>query len=562
MSNTNAEKNIVLNRREALLLSATAGMGLAFGRPARAMDNTKASAHQEAGSCTTPRTAVANTQYGKVRGFVDGGVFTFKGIPYGQNTGGENRWLPAKAPAPWKDEYPALIYGANCMQKLHDFTAIEQTFLQDWDDGYISEDILKLNIWTPGLSGKRAVMVYFLGGRFDFGSSYELPSHEGAQMARHHDVVQVSVNHRLNVLGFFDLSEIGGPHYADSVNVGMTDLVAALQWVHENIANFGGDPDRVMIYGQSGGGSKVTTLMGMPSAAGLFHRASVQSGGGGNPPSAEQSRALSRYIMAELGLRPNDIGALQKMDWARLNAAANAVIDKVNGPRQPGLGMGAPSGPTPRIGMGPTVDGRIITMRSFFEGAPEISKNVPMLIGSVSEEGNRMSSNPTEAEWHTTLAGIIGDEKATALIAAMKQAHPEKSIRTLSYGVSGLLVRNNVTRMAKMKHDQNGAPAFAYFFTWQSPMLEDAGAWHTSELAFCFDNTKRCEQGTGDTPEAQKLARKMATAWANFARTGNPSQSGLTWKPFDPDQCPTMVFDNQSRMVDDPEGDVRKILSS
>ena len=224
--------------------------------------------------------------------------------------------------------------------------------------------------------------------------------------------------------------------------------------------------------------------------------------------------------------------------------------------------MGAPSGPTPRVGMGPTVDGRVITVRSFYDAAPEISKDVPMLIGSVSEEGHRMSSKPTEAEWHATLAGVIGDAKAAALIAAMKKAHPEKSIRTLSYGVSGLLVRNNVTRMAKMKHDQNGAPVFAYFFTWQSPMLEDAGAWHTSELAFCFDNMKRCEQGTGNTPEAQKLAKKVATAWANFAHTGNPSQSGLTWASFEPVQCPTMVFDNKCRMVDDPEGEVRKLLLS
>jgi len=142
----------------------------------------------------------------------------------------------------------------------------------------------------------------------------------------------------------------------------------------------------------------------------------------------------------------------------------------------------------------------------------------------------------------------------------MKKAHPEKSIRTLSYGASGLLVRNNVTRMAKMKYDQHGAPVFGYFFTWQSPMLEDAGAWHTAELAFCFDNTKRCEQGTGNTPEAQELAKKMATAWANFARSGNPSQPGLTWAATDPTRCQTMVFDNHCRMDDDPEGEVRKIL--
>src|SRR5665213_2613670 len=323
MSKAKSDSGIVLNRREALLMSATAGLGIALVRKAAASDSIKTGVHQqEPATCSTPRSAVANTRYGKIRGYLDGGVFTFKGVPYGQNTGGENRWLPAKPPVPWKDEYPALVYGANCPQTLHDWTGNEQTFIQDWDDGWQSEDMLKLNIWTPSLSGKRAVMFYIHGGGFQFGSSYELPSHEGAQMARHHDVVQISVNHRLNGLGFLDVSEIGGDAYADSVNVGMTDLVAALKWVRDNISNFGGDPDRVMIYGQSGGGSKVTTLMGMPSAAGLFHRASVQSGGGGNPPSAEQSRALSRYIMAELGLRPNDIGALQKMDWARLNAAA------------------------------------------------------------------------------------------------------------------------------------------------------------------------------------------------------------------------------------------------
>jgi|SRR5579859_5119765 len=576
MSNIDSANRTKFTRRQALLLSAAAGIGAAVTGTARASDSVKTAAHQEPGNCLTPRSAIAKTQYGKVRGFVSDDVFTFKGIPYGANTAGENRWLPAKPPKPWDGEYPALIYGPNCPQILHSWDrpatqqgkgdavwgSIEQSFIQDWDDGYQGEDMLKLNVWTPSLTGKRPVMVYFHGGGFFFGSSYELPSQEGAQMARHHDVVSVTVNHRLNILGFFDLSEIGGPAYADSVNVSMTDLVAALQWVRDNIANFGGDPDCVMIYGQSGGGSKVTCLMGMPAATGLFHRASVQSGGGGNPPGAEQSREFAKQVMVELGLGPNDIGALQKMDWTKLSAAATAAANKINGPMPRTLGMGAMAGGTPRVGMGPTVDGRIITMRSFHDAAPEISKHVPMLIGSVSEEGNRMSSRPTEAEWHATLAGVIGDAKATALIAAMKQAHPEKSIRTLSYGVSGLLVRNNVTRMARLKFDQKGAPVFTYFFTWQSPILEDAGAWHTSELAFCFDNTKRCEQGTGNTPAAQKLAKKMASAWANFARTGNPDQRGLTWTPFDPDRCPTMVFDNKCRMVDDPEGEVRKILLS
>jgi para-nitrobenzyl esterase len=182
------------------------------------------------------------------------------------------------------------------------------------------------------------------------------------------------------------------------------------------------------------------------------------------------------------------------------------------------------------------------------------------LIGSVSEEGNRMSQHPTEEEWQTTLSRSLGPEKARALIVAMKKAHPEKSIRTLSYGVGGIGQRNNVQRMSRLKFEQHGAPVYQYYFTWQSPMLEDAGAWHTAELAFCFDNTERCRQGTGNTPEAQGLARKMATAWANFARTGNPSQPGLAWTPADATRYQTMVFDNNCRMVDDPEGEIRKIL--
>jgi para-nitrobenzyl esterase len=189
-------------------------------------------------------------------------------------------------------------------------------------------------------------------------------------------------------------------------------------------------------------------------------------------------------------------------------------------------------------------------------------------MGSVNEEGNRMRSRPTEAEWLATLAKAYGDPKAAAIVAGLKKAHPEKSIRTLSYmcsgrgGLNGLGMRNNVVRMAKLKYEQQAAPVYAYYFTWQSPMLEDAGAWHTAELAFCFDNTKRCEQGTGNTPESQALAKKMATAWANFARTGNPSQPGLTWTPADATRRQTMIFDNECRMADDPEGEVRKILLS
>ena len=557
-----SENRILLSRREALLLSATAGMGVAFDKSARALDSTKTAVRQEPGDCSTPRAAVANTQYGKVRGFVDGGVFTFKGIPYGQTTGGENRWLPAKSPAPWQGEYPALVYGANCPQHLHDFTAIEQSFLQDWDDGWMSEDMLKVNVWTPSLTGSRAVMVYFHGGGFAFGSAYELPSHEGAQLARNHDVVQVSLNHRLNVLGFLDVSEIGGPDYADSANVGLTDLVVALKWVRDNIANFGGDPNKIMIYGQSGGGSKVTCLMAMPSAAGLFQRAGAQSGGGIHYPPVDrpfQSREIAKQMMVELGLGPNDIGALQKLEWSRLTEASDAAYAKIN---SLGANPGAAAGPIRGADWTATVDGRVLVARSFEHEVSDLCKDIPMMVGSVSEEGMRYNSKPTEEEWHASLARTMGDAKATSLIAAMKKAHPEKSVRLLSYGVGGITMRNSVQRMVKLKYEQKGAPVYAYHFTWQSPMLEDSGAWHTAELAFCFDNTKRCEQATGNTPEAQSLAKKMATAWSNFAKTGNPSQPNLAWTPADPEHCQTMIWDNNSRIVNDPEGEVRKILLS
>ena len=561
-----SKNGLLLNRRKAMFLSAGAGLGLALSNEAHGSDSIKTGVHQEPDGCSTPRSAIANTQYGKVRGFVAGGIITFKGIPYGQTTVGENRWLPAKPPTPWKDEYLALIYGANCPQTLHDWTSQEQVFLQDWDDGWQSEDMLKLNIWTTSLTGKRPVMFYIHGGGFSFGSSYELPSHDGAQMARHHDVIQVSVNHRLNILGFLDLSEIGGSAYEDSVNVGMTDLVAALKWVHENIANFGGDPDRVMIYGQSGGGSKVTTLMGMPSATGLFHRASVQSGGGGNIPTRDQQREVTRLVMKDLGLALNDIASLQKMEWTKLAAAGNSAIAKINPPLRSGVtGPGAPG--APRVGWSPCIDEKNIDMRSFFDAAPDVSKNVPMLIGSVTEEGNRMRSRPSEDEWHANLAKAYGDDKATAIIGALKKAYPEKSIRTLSYmcsgapGLNGLAMRNNVVKMASLHHEQKAAPAYTYYFKWQSPMLEDAGAWHTSELQFCFDNTKRCEQGTGNTPEAQALAKKMASAWATFAACGNPSIPGLAWAATDPVSNKTMIFDNQCALADDPDGEARKIIS-
>jgi para-nitrobenzyl esterase len=248
MSKSSRSNGPALNRRGLLRLSTAAGVGAVMPTYGAFAAMTDGPAEVAAGTWSTPRSAVATTHYGKVRGYVENGVLTFKGVPYGAPTGGGHRWLPAKAPTPWDGEYPALIYGANCPQRLHDWVS-EQTFLFQWTDGWRSEDMLKVNIWTSSLTGKRPVRFYIHGGGYTFRSAYELASQDGAQMARHHDVVSVTVNHRLNALGFLDVSELGGPAYDDSANVGMTDLVEALRWVRDNIASFGGDPDRVMIYG-------------------------------------------------------------------------------------------------------------------------------------------------------------------------------------------------------------------------------------------------------------------------------------------------------------------------
>ena len=562
MSSSPTNDSRLLSRRDALKLSAGAGLAAAVARPAQASDSIKTGVHQQQPpNCSTPHTAVAQTRYGKVRGFVSGDVFTFKGVPYGQDTGGANRWLPAKPPIPWEGEYPALIYGANCPQRLHDWHSQEQVFLQDWDDGWQSEDMLKLNIWTPSLTGSRPVMFYIHGGGFEFGSSYELPSHEGANMARYHDVVQVSVNHRLNALGFLDMSQFGAG-YEESSNVGMTDLVAALKWVQENIANFGGDPNRVMIYGQSGGGGKVATLMAMPSAQGLFHCAAIQSGGSFTSP-AEEAHELTRQMVKDLGISGGSLSALQKMDWKELMAAADAAQGKLSVSNPGPFHMPGP----PRRFWAPILDGTVIPASPFHDSAPAISRNIPLMVGSVSEEGNMMASRPTEAEWRANLIHAYGEEKGKALADAMQKAYPQKSARTLSYMcggrgfLNGLSMRNGVVHMAKLKYELHAAPVYTYYFTWQTKMLDGVpGAWHTSDLQFCFDNTLRCEQGTGNTPEAQALARKMARAWANFARTGNPSQPGLVWEPSDPVTNKTMVWDNDSRMVNDPDGELRKFL--
>lgn len=550
--------NVVVNRRTAFGLAAVgaAGLGLAQAPAAQAASSSTGNHVVGPASISTPPGEIVPTKYGKVRGYVRNGIHTFKGIPYGDDTGGANRWLPAKPPKAWNDTFSAVSYGPVCPHPVRgDWGKTETQFIYDWDDGFEREDMLRVNIWTGalGAAAKRPVMVWIHGGGYASGSCQELPSYDGENLAKK-GVVLVSLNHRLNALGFMDVSQIGGPAYADSGNVGMTDLVFALQWVKENIAAFGGDPGNVTIFGQSGGGSKVTCLMTMPSAKGLFHRAIVQSGGGGNLPDSATQQRYAAAIMTELGLAPNDIAGLQKVDHQRLLAAGTAASAKIT----------VPAGGI-RPSFGPTFDGRIFPERPFATSAPAASKDVPMIVGTVREESFSVLPPMTDAELEAAMNRAFA-ARGPEVLRLLKETFPGTPQTVLNQTVSGLRSRNNALRLAGLKAAQaaqGGAPAYNYWFVWQPvTVLEGrSGSFHTMDLAFCFDNTARCEQATGDTPAARALATKMSQAWVNFARTGNPSQPGLTWTPYTEASVATMVWDNNSKMVNDPAGAARKAVT-
>ncbi len=564
-SNDKTQAATALNRRAALGLavSATAVAAVAQTGAAQAASSSTGN-HAGAGAISTPGSAVVTTKYGKVRGYVRNGVNTFKGIPYGDDTGGANRWLPAKAPKAWEGEFSALTYGPVCPHPVRgDWGRSEAQFVYDWDDGFEREDMLRVNVWSSALTGKKPVVVWIHGGGYASGSCQELPSYDGENMAKK-GVVFVSLNHRLNALGFMDVSQIGGAAFKDSGNVGLTDLVFALQWVRDNIAAFGGDPSRVTIMGQSGGGSKVTSLMAMPMAKGLFHRAVVESGGGGNMPDSALQQRFAAAIMTELGLGATDIAGLQKVPHQRLLAAGQAASAKeVNPPVTPGGPIVLGAATAPRASFGPTFDGSVFPERAWVNGAPAVSSDVPLIIGSVREESFTVLPPLTEAQvaadFNTMFPG-----KGAEVHGVMKAAFPNTPPTVLKQTVSGLRTRGNMLRLADLKANAGGAPVYQFWFTWQPvTVLEGrSGAFHCLDIAFFFDNTVRCEQPTGNTPAAKALAAKMSTAIVNFAATGNPSQPGLAWTPYTAATKATMLWDNTSRVENDPYKAARAAITA
>ncbi|MFN7622202.1 MAG: carboxylesterase/lipase family protein, partial [Acidobacteriota bacterium] len=339
--------------------------------------------------------AIVETTSGRVSGFIRNGIHTFKGIPYGGPVSGAGRFQPPVKPMPWAGVRSSMQFGQVCPQVARTGWANdEEAWLFSWDDGIPGEDCLRVNVWTPGVNDnrKRPVMVWIHGGGFQAGSGQELPSYDGENLAKGGEVVVVSLNHRLAVLGFLNLAELGGERYAASANVGQLDLVAALEWVRDNIAAFGGDPGNVTIFGQSGGGAKVSTLLAMPAARGLFHTAIVQSGSGLRMVRPETSARLAAAVVAELNLSRHHLDQLHQLPVAALVAAGQAAMRK--------MGSGGGGGyrifqrGADRAGWGPTVDGKILPQHPFDPGAPAIADGVPMLIGTTLNEFVSGINNP------------------------------------------------------------------------------------------------------------------------------------------------------------------------
>lgn len=487
---------------------------------------------------------VASTESGKVAGYKDAaGIKTYKGIPYAR----AERFRAPQAAEAWQGERSCRNFGPTSPQDVRAGWQNDAiAFAFNWDDGYTGEDCQRLNIWTPASEAdgkKRPVMVWLHGGGFAAGSGQELPGYDGANLARKGDVVVVTLNHRLNVLGFLDLSDFG-EEYASSANAGMLDIVAALQWVNNNIEAFGGDPDNVTIFGQSGGGGKVSTLLAMPSARGLFHKAIVQSGSIGRTMPAEHSRRIGRAVVEELGLAGN-VSAIDSIPYPQLLKAANAAVEKVRAQVE---AEGATEGML-IFGWAPSVDGKVLPTHPFNEKSPEISRDIPLMIGTTRCEFSPTAYVPqlraADMNMARAFAERIYGEGTDEVIEAYGKAYPGFQPKDIIDFDTKF--RPGAVRQADLKAEQGGAPVYMYMFAWESPVLGGAlRSTHCMEIPFVFNNADVHASMTGGGDDAMRLADRMSDAWLAFARTGNPNTPSLPkWPAYNAAEGATMIFDNK-----------------
>lgn len=468
------------------------------------------------------------TVYGPIEGYKDGDIYTFKGVKYAK----AERFMPPEFPDKHDKLRQCKLYGPQAPQgeslrwngnNQTDYAFGNQFVLEPMDE----KECLVLNVWTPSINDnkRRPVFVWIHGGGYASGSGHDLPCYEGRALAEEGDIVVVNLNHRLNILGFANLTGLGGK-YEQSVNLGMQDIVKALEWIRDNITRFGGDPAEVTIAGQSGGGGKVSTLLAMPSAKGLFKRAIVQSGSTTRQADAESTSRYGIALAEELGLTPDGTADFTKFTYEELNAASHRLARK---------GM--------RGGFSPVVDGTILPQHPF-DPASEVSRDVPMLIGTDFNEFTfDISRDMTEEEAVAAVKRRMGDERGEEFCKAFRKAYPNAAPKEMTYVDTGF--RASAVNQAIAKSRQGGAPAYLYLFTWK-PENNALGASHGMELPFMLHNVDLQREMTGASPSAYKFEKVISSIWLSFIKTGNPNVRGVPkWEPFTEENGVTMILDNK-----------------
>ena len=518
--------------------------------------NTKASADgpQEQQLFIGDSIAIAQTQYGKVRGYILSDVYYYLGIPYGATTAGENRFMPPKPPKPWSGIRNAVYPGNVAPQVVYPrFNNALDSFKMHWESSDPDDDCLFLNVWTPKPDGeKRPVIVWMHGGGYSSGNAVEQDGYTGPNLVRYGNVVFVSMNHRVGPFGFSDFSAVD-PKFADSGNVGMLDLVAALQWVHDNIANFGGDPGNVTIIGQSGGGAKVCDVMAMPESEGLVHKVVGLSG--------NAVEAMDQSVSSEIGRRIWEAGGrsmekLQSMPWQEYNTLAYKVSSEYAKEK----GMGRQLGGS----FAPVADGKHLPVGTFFTDPDAASARIPLLLCSTTSEFTWTTADAAlediDKEGAIKVLSNRGIKNAAEVYEAFSKVFPdEKPIQAIGMATG---FRKKVIDAANIKYNQGGAPVYVAYFGWTSPLFDNRDrAPHCMDICFWFNNTDLMITHTGGGARPRILSHRMADALLQFMKTGDPNTPSLPhWDEYDPTTQATMYLDDECKMYHNLDTDAIKTL--